>query len=329
MAAAEETMRVRLAVRDYYNQFSQGLNFDELTGQLRRLKRSVEYSKRRQHVAPIASGDLKTLKQTLASLEQRIYNSDNNALVSDEELDQLLSNIGILDASLRDEKILLIFNGLVGRQAFTSAQIWPTLAYLIQDDVLFSHILEPENDAAFGRAVAVILISFLLVADRLYGNVISDNQYWQVIQKLTLYAILENDARGYVPEKGWVHAYARLGNILEEVAESRLNRAQKLYFLTAVMAAYQEIKVPFAFGEDQRIAKAVVNLANKEKFYNDYLLSILGDWLHRAPSIQPSVGYDFWSQRYNREHFFTNVMLMPEVPHDLIKFIKKIPELFG
>ena len=80
MAAAEETMRVRLAVRDYYNQFSQGLNFDELTGQLRRLKRSVEYSKRRQHVAPIASGDLKTLKQTLASLEQRIYNSDNNAI---------------------------------------------------------------------------------------------------------------------------------------------------------------------------------------------------------------------------------------------------------
>jgi hypothetical protein len=103
LAAAEEIMRVRLATRDYYHQFSQGLNFDELTDQLRELKRSVEYSKRRQHVAPIASEDLTDLKKTLRSLERRIYNSDDSALVSDEELDQLLSNIGVLDPALRDE----------------------------------------------------------------------------------------------------------------------------------------------------------------------------------------------------------------------------------
>lgn len=321
-------MRVRLALRDYYHQFSQGLNFDELIGQMRNLKRSVAYAQRRQHVDPIASEDATELTNTLQVLEQRIYNSDASASISDEELDTLLSNIGTLDVAVRDEKIMLVFNGLIGRQAFAEDQIWPTLAYLIQDNVLFNHILEPANKGLYGRAMAVILISFMLTADRMYGDILTDKQYWQVLQQVALYAILEKDARGYIPHEGWGHAYARLGNVLAEVAESRLNRAQKLFFLTDILAAYQEVKVPFSFGEDQRLAKASVDLVRKEKFYNDYFMGLLAEWLHQAPPIQPGVGYEFWAQRYNREHFFIDLMLLPDLPHDLVTFIKKIPDVY-
>lgn len=316
---------VRRRLTQRYKDFNQGLNFETLPDQLTDLYQSISYAQRRTKVVPLTQGDQADVAALLKKVGQGVNQAKADLELSDDELMLLLHNSGILNENLRDRGIFFTISGLMNRGALKPEQIWPALQFLTQDDVLFAHIMEPENNAIFGRSMAVLLSSVFLVADRSYGDVLTPEQYWQVISQLALYALLERDVRGFVPDYGWAHAYTHIGNVLAEVAESRLTRGQKLFFLTCVMVGYQQANQPFAFGEDQRMATATLALATKEKFYTDYLLRLFKVWPQRTPANPQANGYDFWTKWYNRNHYFINLMVMPDIPEELVAFIKKMP----
>ncbi|WP_261805696.1 DUF2785 domain-containing protein [Lapidilactobacillus luobeiensis] len=322
--AISEVARVKLALNDIFQQFNQGLNFEQLGDQLLDLKGSVQYRQRRSPLRLQTDADPAEIKKTIKAVTSRVIDQGQDATIGDEELGIMLENIGILDEQIRDRGIFFTFSGLMSREVFAKEQIWDCLAYLSQDEILFNHILEPENDAVFGRSLAVLLISILLVADRIYGGVLTKTQYWQVIQQVATYALLEHDPRGYVPEKGWAHAFTHLGNVLAETANSRLTRAQKLFLLTACLVGYQEAAAPFAFGEDQRFAMATVALVEKENFYLDYLLGLLHAWVKRLPENPDSGDYRFWSQWYNRSHYFSGLLQVADAPEKLVKYVRSL-----
>lgn len=324
--AISEVARVQLRLSDLFQQFNQGRNFKELDAQLLDIKHDIIYKKRRSPLQLQTNADAKTVHRTIQKITSRIMDDRTNAEVSNDELGVLLESIGLLDEQVRDRGIFFTFSGLMSREVFSQEQIWDCLAYLSQDEILFNHILEPENDAVFGRSLAVMLISVLLVADRIYGGVLTSAQYWQVIQQVATYALLEQDDRGYVPEKGWAHAFTHLGNVLAESTNSRLTRAQKLFFLTTCLVGYQSATAPFSFGEDQRLAMATVNLVDKEKFYADFLLELLQNWLRRLPEEPDAGDYLFWSRWYNRTHYFASLLLIPDTPDQLVKFLQKRPQ---
>lgn len=316
---------VKARLNQCFKDFNQGLNFETLPDQLTDLYQSIAYAQRRTKVVPLTEGSVEDFQAVLKRVGHAVNKNDPDLALSDAELMLLLHNIGLLDENLRDRGIFFTISGLMNRGALKAEQIWPALQFLTQDEVLFAHIMEPENDAVFSRSMAVLLSSVFLVADRVYGDVLTAEQYWFVISKLALYALLERDVRGFVPDYGWAHAFTHIGNILAEVAESRLTRAQKLFFLTCTMVGYQQASLPFSFGEDQRMATATLALATKEKFYADYLIRIFQVWPKRAPVNPQGNGYDFWTKWYNRNHYFVNLMVLPDIPEALVDFIKKMP----
>lgn len=317
---------VRQQMQQLYQSFERGENFDSLPDDLTDLKLSVKYATRRTKVVPRTEGTVENLQAVLKKITTEIINGDDDAEISDEDLFLLLKNSGSLSEALRDRGIFFTVSSLMNRGVLHEEQIWPALQYLSQDEVLFDHILEPENDAIFGRSMAVLLCSVFLVADQVYGGVLSQDEYWHVIEQISLYIILEQDARGFVPDHGWAHAFTHVGNVLSEATESRLSRAQKLFFLTSVMIAYQQAGQSFSFGEDQRIANSTLALADKEQFYAKYLVRIFKIWPLRTPTDPQTSGADFWVKWYNRTHYFLNLMVVPDLPQILIDFIKKLPE---
>lgn len=316
---------VRLQLQQLYQDFNRGLNFETLPDQMTDLYQSISYAKRRTKIVPQTLGSVEDVQAVLKKIGQAMASDNEDLIITDEELTLLLHNVGILNEGVRDRGIFFTMSSLMNRGGIQADQIWPALQYLTQDDVLFAHILEPENDAVFGRSMAVLLSSVFLVAARSYGDVLTTAQYWQVISQLSLYTLLERDGRGFVPNYGWAHAFTHIGNVLAEVAESRLTRAQKLFFLTSTMVAYQQSNSSFSYGEDQRIATASLALASKEKFYADYLIRIFKLWPKRAPANPQVDGYGFWTKWYNRNHYFINLMVMPDIPDGLVDFIKNMP----
>ncbi|WP_125605069.1 DUF2785 domain-containing protein [Lapidilactobacillus bayanensis] len=317
--------KVRMQLNQLYKDFNRGLNFATLPDQMTDLYQSIVYAQRRTKVVPLTKGSVEELQTILKKVGQAVSQNNDDIEISDDELTLLLHNIGLLNENVRDRGIFFTISSLMNRGDLRPEQIWSSLQFLTQDEVLFAHILEPQNSAVFSRSMAVLLCSVFLVADRSYGGVLTDAQYWQVVSQLTLYTLLERDVRGFVPDAGWAHAYTHIGNVLAEVSESRLTRAQKLLFLTGAMVGYQQADQPFAFGEDQRMATATLALADKEKFYADYLIRIFQIWSKRTPANPQANGYDFWTKWYNRNHYFVNLMVMPDIPEALIDFIKKMP----
>lgn len=319
---------VRDQLHRLYQSFEMGEAFDTLPDQITDLKLSLVYAARRTKVVPRTEGAVEDLQALLKKVSVDLINDENEDenKVDDETLMLLLKNSGSLNEAIRDRGIFFAVSGLMNRGLLQDEQIWPALQYLTSDEVLYDHILEPENDAVFGRSMAVLLCSVFLVADQIHGRVLTREQYWSVIEKIACYILLEQDARGYVPNYGWAHAFTHVGNVLSAMADSQLTRAQKLFFMTSVMVAYQQSTQSFSFGEDQRIANATLEVATKEPFYAKYLVRIFQVWPQRTPTDPRVSGVDFWVKWYNRTHYFLNLMVVPDIPQVLVDFIKKLPE---
>ena len=78
--------------------------------------------------------------------------------------------------------------------------------YLVSDEQLFAHILEPQNDAIYRRSFSVLVLSLLLFSNRIKTPFMSETQLNHVIDQVALYAALERDGRGFIDENGWAHA---------------------------------------------------------------------------------------------------------------------------
>lgn len=306
---------------DLFLDFNDGQHFRDLDDQLRQFKRQIPYKKRRTAVQAVTDEDGQVV-QLLNTLTKRITSKTKKAWLTDTELKLLLTHIGLFDEKIRDRGLFLTFNALTTQQILTAEQVHSIINYLIQDEVLFAHILEPENEAVCTRSMAVLLLAYCLMSAREYDTpVLATDEYQVVIMRLALYALLENDTRGYIEGLGWSHTFGRLGNVMAEVNESKTSRATKLFLLTSILVGYQEQTTALTFGEDTMIAGPMVDLTRKEKFYCDFIINLLDHWLRLLPHRFGTQGVSFWNRFYNRARFFTAVLLNPHLPHALSEFI--------
>lgn len=304
-------------------EFKDGQHFHDLDDQLRQFKQRVPYKKQRTPVNPATDEDGKVVL-LLNLLTKRMASKTKKAWLSDSELKLLLTHISILDEKIRDRGLFLTFNALTTQQILTADQVHMSIGYLLQEGVLFSHILEPENEAVCERSMAVLLLAYCLMCEREYDTrILTTDEYQIVVMRLALYALLENDTRGYIDGLGWSHTFGRLGNVLAEVNESKANRAEKLFLVTATLVGYQEQRTAFTFGEDAMLAAPIVDLTRKEKFYSNFVINLLDHWLHLLPHRFGAQGSRFWNRFYNRGRFFTAILLNPHLPYALSEFIGK------
>lgn len=320
---ADELNRIREELQQLYHQFESGNHFSDLFTVSLALRDTVHYKKRATKVTVATPAEDQALEDMLETLANRLAAEREHAQVTNEELIFLLQHRNTLQPELRDQGIFFVFSSLLGQRIYTQDQIKLVCDYLLQDEVLFDHILEPHNKAVFGRSLAVMLVSVMLVADREYGGILTEKQRNRIFEQMSLYALLEQDGRGYVEAVGWAHAFTHLGNVIAEWNHSFAVRAQKIFLTTMVMVSYSQCPDTFGFGEQQRLAVALSGLAKMTSFYTDYLLHAIEQWNSAVQGDPTSNERKVWVKWYNKIYLWQNLILIPSLPQELRDYLTK------
>lgn len=194
----------------------------------------VQYKTRRTHV--VVPEDNESVLQRITAIDERIKTKGKEATISDEELDDLLRHLASPDSQVRDKGVFYLFNRLLRQTVLTPAQLIWVKDRLLQDDYLFAHILEPENDAVFLRSFSAMFLAGILYANRTFYHVLSTAELLAIERRVMAYTVIELDSRGYVDGKGWAHAMTHIINVWSELNETpEIQRADKILMMAIVL----------------------------------------------------------------------------------------------
>lgn len=287
----------------------------------------VQYKTRRTYV--VVPEDNESVLQRITAIDERIKTKGKEATISDEELDDLLRHLASPDSQVRDKGVFYLFNRLLRQTVLTPAQLIWVKDRLLQDDYLFAHILEPENDAVFLRSFSAMFLAGILYANRTFYHVLSTAELLAIERRVMAYTVIELDSRGYVDGKGWAHAMTHIINVWSELNETpEIQRADKILMMAIVLQAYRFSDNALAYGEDSHLTNVLISLMNKHQLYVDYCLIVLQEWQRSLLTMAPQETVGFWNRWYNRNRFLQSLLLQPELPDKIADYLRKISDLF-
>ena len=125
---------------------------------------------------------------------------------------------------------------------------------------------ETTGEAALGRSFSALGLSILAASD-LKRPALSGEAFDDLLSSATAYLVAEKDARGFVAGAGWVHATAHTADVLKFLSRSpRLTPAGQAKIVEAVATRLRTAGVVFAWGEDERLALALLSLTRRKDF---------------------------------------------------------------
>lgn len=241
---------------------------------------------------------------------ESMSNLTNSAGISNEDLKLAVEQLANPLPEYRDAGAFLFLSDAIQNDLLLEEQlIWLTDS-LSSDEQLFSHILEPENDAIYRRSFSMLILSLLLFTQRTRTKFMTLKQLDHVINQVAIYVMLERDTRGYIGTNGWAHAFTHVGNALAEILMMpQLMRADKLFLLASMLAGYREPKKPLVMGETERLVEVAMYAANAHELYSDYILLTLKLWRKDLVTRRTLKTEAQWHQLYNRSRFFHEIIL--------------------
>lgn len=322
---AEDIAKIQTAVTALRDRLLAGKLFRTLPAELGALMDSVPSP----DATPVAvpHDDLAALAGVHA-IRDRIKDAKDPS-ISDSELDFMLAHLASTSPAVRDKGVFFLLNDLLQVGALTDEQIHMVFIRLQAPDVLYAHILEPENDAIFLRSFAVMILSVLTYADTHQYHLFTEAEYHELVLRITAYVVMERDGRGYVAQKGWAHGYIHIGNLLDELTGvGALQRGEKVLMMAAVIEGWQRQDQPLVYGEDQRIALYLTNLAGKHEFYANSLVMCLTHWQQKVKQMRPRESVRFWNQWYNRDRLLSALLMRGELPQVVVDYLQKILDFY-
>ncbi len=125
---------------------------------------------------------------------------------------------------------------------------------------------ETSGDAAYGRSFSAIGLSILAAAD-LKKPWLGQDAFDDLLAASTAYLGAERDLRGFVAGSGWVHATAHTADVLKFLSRnSKLTPAGQARVVEAVAGRLRTAGVVFSWGEDERLALALLSLTRRKDF---------------------------------------------------------------
>jgi hypothetical protein len=125
---------------------------------------------------------------------------------------------------------------------------------------------ETSGDSAYGRSFSAIGLSILAAAD-LKKPWLTQEAFDDLLSASTAYLVAEKDVRGFVPGGGWVHATAHTADVLKFLSRNpRLSSAGQARIVDAVARRLRTAGVVFTWGEDERLALALLSLTRRKDF---------------------------------------------------------------
>lgn len=125
---------------------------------------------------------------------------------------------------------------------------------------------EVGTDSVLRRSFSALDLSVILSLDltRPWTN---DEAFAATLDAALAYLAAESDLRGFETGKGWIHATAHTADLLKVLGmNSRLQPAGQARIVAAIARRSRAADRPFAWGEDARLALALMSLARRSDF---------------------------------------------------------------
>jgi len=139
------------------------------------------------------------------------------------------------------------------------------------------------DDSVLLRSFSALDLS-VLAALELQSPVLDGAGFRQLLDDAFVYLRQERDLRGFDPRVGWIHATAHTGDLLKFLArDPRFNRTDQARLLEAVWIRMTATGIPvFTYGEDERLAAAVLSVIRRA----DFDVTLLGPWLEQFVKLE-------------------------------------------
>lgn len=303
-------------------QVADGALFESLPDELDDLIINLPRHRRTKVTVPSEKQDDEVFN-ILAPLVDDLNNSKLKR-INQKQLKAIEQSLKSVDAQIRDQCGLTIINGLLANRVMTGEQELELLAYCLRDDVMFDHVMEPKNSAAFGRSYAMMTLSGLLYADRVGGSYIDDGLLNTIVSRVLIYTLLEHDTRGIVNQAGWVHAFAAIAAVMNQLgASTRVVRSTKLLLMAVLLERYATLGTPMITDEQESITTFLVGLVNMHQLYHRYLGIQLAHWHDQLKHANEDDMYSeaYWTRVFNFRRLTQALVLRESLPDDLAKEI--------
>ena len=180
------------------------------------------------------------------------------------------------DPILRDECGYEILAAWVYRRNLLSGEQLEVLRRKLLPAMTF-HIGESDTDTVFRRSFSALYMS-VLAAEDLRKPFLSSAAFKEMLDGALRCYTDEKDLRGYVPKKGWAHATAHVADLLKFLARNpQLSLEDQKRIVTEVSQRCRTAPSVFAWGEDARMAAALLSLVDRK----DFNASIFDGWFKR------------------------------------------------
>jgi Protein of unknown function (DUF2785) len=196
------------------------------------------------------------------------------------------------DPVLRDDCGYEILAAWIYRDHRLSPNQLEALRRKLLPGMLF-HIGESNNDTIFERSFSALYLS-IVAAEDLKTPFLSRAGFQETLDAALRCYAQEKDLRGYVPGKGWAHATAHVADLLKFLGRNdKISIEQQRKIVGGIVQRLHTANQVFVWGEDARMAAALLSLTNRKDFdpagFREWFGKLVPEnrRLWKAPHIDP------------------------------------------
>ena len=267
------------------------------------------------------------LKDKLIRIKENGYQAPPDTFQLAQEM---INNIGSLDAELRDDLIYTTLSHWIPDHSLTTNELEQLIPLILDDSHLLFKLGETNTDSVFTRSFSMLVIPLLIMRHR-ESPFLSFEQIHQIKEKVFYNVQEERDYRGYDEAKGWAHAVAHGADALDDLAQcSELNEKDLITILGLV---YEKVTITdriYSDGEDERMVQAINSVLNRKILSQTYV----EDWIQSFGDVEKDSEFlpafkqknnikNFLKSLYFRVKFYkVDAALCPAIEHTLYKLEK-------
>jgi hypothetical protein len=125
------------------------------------------------------------------------------------------------------------------------------------------------DDATMRRSFSALSLGVVIARDNA-EPFLEPAEVRAILDAALTYLQAERDVRGYDEQKGWIHSAAHTADLIKFLSRSRVITADdQRKILDAVTAKLRGAGQVFVFGEDERYARAVLSIVNRQDLDQD------------------------------------------------------------
>lgn len=229
----------------------------------------------------------------LLALLTSINNNEKTWEDVDQEvvLDAMILHIGSPNSDLREMVYRSFYMSIIHDQ-LDYETVKKLLDYSLKH-LLFKGIGESGTDSVFTRAFTTILIAVIIHKD-IEVDFLPKEKLTEVKNNIKKYIELEQDVRGYLPEKGWAHSIAHVADTCDELIKSgKIAEVEYFSIIELLLKKYCTTPTGFLHGEDERVVIAVLAMLKKEVGLEE-----LKQFVEDIPAILKSQKEELSSEKY-------------------------------